>query len=287
MRAQQRGVQHVNDAQAVAVNLVFIGGADAAAGGSDLGAAGRSLCRELNHAVVGEDNLRAVGQEKLAVDGQAHALEHADFAEQGRGVDDDAITDDALAAGAENAARDEVQDKFSAVDDDGVAGVVAASVAGDDLVALGQDIDDLAFAFIAPLGAKDDGCLLSGHVLRSPGNVAGLQVAAYGNRSAKQPAAVLNLTSVSLLLRYSATNLLCPAVFQGAALAGEAALRLWRQSSQRRSTRSGMPCFGRRLMAGSSAGSGLLPGRGVSFQSRAMRARQRVPSIQARPSAMH
>ncbi len=42
-----------------------------------------------------------------------------------------------------------------AVDDDGVAGVVAAGVAGDDVELLGEDVDDLAFAFVAPLGTKD------------------------------------------------------------------------------------------------------------------------------------
>src|SRR2546427_10564779 len=36
-----------------------------------------------------------------------------------------------------------------------VTGIVAALIANDDVKALGQQIDDLAFAFIAPLGADD------------------------------------------------------------------------------------------------------------------------------------
>ena len=72
-------------------------------------------------------------------------------------VEHDAVADDAFAAGAEDAAGDELQDKLLAVDDDGVAGVVAAGVAGDDVELFAEDVDDLALAFIAPLGSKDDG----------------------------------------------------------------------------------------------------------------------------------
>jgi hypothetical protein len=37
----------------------------------------------------------------------------------------------------------------------GMAGVVSALVARNDLEALGKQIDDLAFSFVAPLGADD------------------------------------------------------------------------------------------------------------------------------------
>ena len=42
-----------------------------------------------------------------------------------------------------------------AVDDQGVAGIVAALKAHDDIGALRQPVDDLALAFVAPLGADD------------------------------------------------------------------------------------------------------------------------------------
>ena len=41
--------------------------------------------------------------------------------------------------------------------DDGVAGVVAALVAGDDVEPLGEQVDDLALPLVAPLGADHDG----------------------------------------------------------------------------------------------------------------------------------
>ena len=54
---------------------------------------------------------------------------------------------------AQDAGGDQVQDIFLALDMDGMAGVVAALGADDDVRLLGQNINDLAFAFIAPLGA--------------------------------------------------------------------------------------------------------------------------------------
>ena len=59
---------------------------------------------------------------------------------------------------AQDAGRHEVQDVFLFADEDGVAGVVAAGVADDDVRLLGQHVNDFAFAFVAPLGA-DQNCI--------------------------------------------------------------------------------------------------------------------------------
>ncbi len=59
---------------------------------------------------------------------------------------------------AQDAGRDEVQDVFLLADEDRVAGVVAALRADDDVRLLGQHVNDLAFAFVAPLGA-DQNCI--------------------------------------------------------------------------------------------------------------------------------
>ena len=48
--------------------------------------------------------------------------------------------------------------KLSLAHADGVAGVVAAVVAGHDLDLLREQVDDLALAFVAPLGADDRRC---------------------------------------------------------------------------------------------------------------------------------
>ncbi|MBA7687816.1 hypothetical protein ES703_96289 [subsurface metagenome] len=49
---------------------------------------------------------------------------------------------------------DEMENDLFPVDDDGVAGVVPSLIAGYDLEGRSQEVYDLAFAFISPLGAE-------------------------------------------------------------------------------------------------------------------------------------
>jgi hypothetical protein len=56
----------------------------------------------------------------------------------------------------ENAGGKQVKDVFGAFGDDGVAGVVAALAADDDIGGLGEVVNDFAFAFVAPLEAGDN-----------------------------------------------------------------------------------------------------------------------------------
>ena len=67
-----------------------------------------------------------------------------------------AVADQAQRVVAQDAGRDQVQDGLLAVDDQRVAGVVAALEAHDRADLLGQQVDDLALAFIAPLGTEND-----------------------------------------------------------------------------------------------------------------------------------
>jgi len=48
-----------------------------------------------------------------------------------------------------------MKDGFLAVDDERMTGVVTALVADDNVRVAGEQIDDLAFAFVTPLGADD------------------------------------------------------------------------------------------------------------------------------------
>ena len=49
-----------------------------------------------------------------------------------------------------------MQNELLALDDDGVAGIVSAGVAGHNGEIVGEHIDNLALAFVAPLRADDD-----------------------------------------------------------------------------------------------------------------------------------
>ena len=83
-------------------------------------------------------------------------MQLGDLLEEHLGIDHHAVAEHApLAAAAQDARRDEVRDQLLPVDDERVAGVGAAAVAEDDVGELGVEIDDLAFAFVAPLGADD------------------------------------------------------------------------------------------------------------------------------------
>ena len=69
---------------------------------------------------------------------------------------------------ADDARRQQAKACRSAVDDERVSGIVAALVAHDDIGALGEPVDDLAFAFIAPLGADHNHvCHFNPRMLRS------------------------------------------------------------------------------------------------------------------------
>ena len=117
---------------------------------------GSVLRGQLNHAVVGQNHMSAVGNEKMTVDCTPASLQRARLFQKRNWIKHDAIADDAAATGAQHAAGHKLEDKLFALDDDGVAGIVSAGVAGHDGEVLRQHVDNLAFALIAPLGTQND-----------------------------------------------------------------------------------------------------------------------------------
>ena len=79
-----------------------------------------------------------------------------DFLEQRERVDHQAVADDGDFARMQNAAGDQPQHEFAVADQDGVAGVMAALIADDVVETVRQQIDQFAFAFVAPLRAQND-----------------------------------------------------------------------------------------------------------------------------------
>ena len=81
----------------------------------------------------------------------------ASISRQQRGrIDHQAVADHRLLARAQNAARDQFQDEFLLADENRVAGVVSALIARDNIEPFGEEIDNLPFALVSPLGAQDD-----------------------------------------------------------------------------------------------------------------------------------
>jgi len=149
-------VEQVLDADAQPRGLVGVAGADSALGGADRVLAQLLLALEVEHQVVGHDHVGVGGQLQPA-DVHAPLAQAVDLGGQYRRVDDDAVADDAQAPRVEDARGDQVELVRLATADDGVAGVVPTLEADDDVRTFGKEVDDLALALIAPLGAHDNG----------------------------------------------------------------------------------------------------------------------------------
>src|SRR5262245_4285405 len=89
-------------------------------------------------------------------DVDAVADESVDLGKQRFRVEHHAIAERATHAFVEDAAGDLVEDEAHVAQVDRVACVRAALVPDDPVRALGEDIDELAFPLVAPLGSDDD-----------------------------------------------------------------------------------------------------------------------------------
>src|SRR5262249_32364764 len=70
-------------------------------------------------------------------------------------IDHHPLSEDAANVLAEDTARHETNDELLVSDDERVTRVRTSAVAHDHIRALGEDVDDLAFALVAPLRAYD------------------------------------------------------------------------------------------------------------------------------------
>jgi hypothetical protein len=91
----------------------------------------------------------------LAVDRDALRPQFRRLLDEMPGVDDNAVADHRQLAAPHDSGRQQAQLVDHAVDDERMPGVVAALKAHHDIGLLRQPIDDLALAFVAPLGADN------------------------------------------------------------------------------------------------------------------------------------
>ena len=80
-------------------------------------------------------------------------FEHFGFLEEDLGIEDHAVADQTALPGMENTGRDDVHHRGFVPHHQGVTGVVSSLKANHFVRIFGVDIDDLALAFIPPLGA--------------------------------------------------------------------------------------------------------------------------------------
>ena len=152
------GLHQIHHAQPGAIRLVGVSRPDAAFCRSDFRFALRRLARAVEGAVVAEDEMCRVADEQIFSDLDFLRAQSLDLLDERDRINDDTVADDALFLRAQNARRDQVQHIFFAAGDDCVARVVATLRADDDVRFFGEEVDDLALAFVAPLGT-DENCV--------------------------------------------------------------------------------------------------------------------------------
>ena len=154
---QRVEVGEVHQADGAAADLVLIGRPDAAARGADRGGGVGGFAQGIEFAVQRQNQRDVFGDPQIVrADGDALPLQFRDFVEESLGVEHDAVADHRKLRGAQHAGRQQRQLVGLAIDDERMAGIVAALEAHDDVGLLRQPVDDLALPFVTPLGADDD-----------------------------------------------------------------------------------------------------------------------------------
>lgn len=158
-------MEHVTQTQATTRDLVFIGRTDAATGSPDLGDATGLLARLVQTHMVGQDQRAGRRQTQAITHRHVVGFKLTDFLDQRFRRQHDTVADDAGLAWVEDAGRDQVEDGLLAVQHQGMTCVVATLETHDGAGGFGQQVDDLALAFITPLGAEHDYILAHGSYL--------------------------------------------------------------------------------------------------------------------------
>ena len=145
----------VHEPDRAASHLVFVGWPDATFGGSDLHRF--DICGfavGVEFAVQAKDQRHVFGDLQIVGrDLDALRCELGDFVHQMMRIEDDAIADDRELSGPHDARGQQRELIDIVVDDERMPGIVAALKAHHDVGLERQPIDDLALAFVAPLGA--------------------------------------------------------------------------------------------------------------------------------------
>jgi len=111
--------------------------------------------------MVRKDQMRRLTDEEVLAHPNAERSQLGYLAHQAHRIHHHTVPDHTSLAAAQYPGGNKMQHILLAPDQDRVPGVVAAGAADHDISFLGEDVDDLAFAFITPLGAYEDGC---GHI---------------------------------------------------------------------------------------------------------------------------
>ena len=150
---QAVGVQGVAQAQTASGDLVLVGRADAATGGTDGLAAPGLLPGVIQGDVIGQDEGAGGADGQALADRHPLGLQTVNLFQQGLGGEDDAVADQAFDARAQDAGGNQMQNGLLTIDHQGMTGVVTALETHHGGGAIRQQIHHLALALVTPLGA--------------------------------------------------------------------------------------------------------------------------------------
>ena len=115
-----------------------------------------NLLKTIHQLVHIEDDVRPIRDVYPVLGIEAVLVERLQFLEEAGNVDDAAAANDVDAAGVDKTGGEDVEVVGDAIGDDGVSGVVTTLGAAAQLRFVGEDVGELALAFVTPLGAEDD-----------------------------------------------------------------------------------------------------------------------------------
>ena len=155
-RGEALALEQIANPQRATRDLILIGRPDPAPRRTDrIGALGKFSCA-IERDMRGEDQRTHRADLQALEHRNALPDQHLGFLEQRLQRQHDAVADQALHPGMQDPRGNQRQHGFLAADDERMAGIVATLEAHHCLRGVGQQIDDLAFALIAPLQADDN-----------------------------------------------------------------------------------------------------------------------------------
>jgi len=111
--------------------------------------------------VVRHDEVGVMADEQPPLYVVAKLLYLLDLFEQGDGVDDDTIADNADATLVKNTGRNEMEHDRFVVETDGMAGIGATLIPDNNVIFFGKVVNKLSLSFIAELCSDNDGSITS------------------------------------------------------------------------------------------------------------------------------
>ena len=106
--------------------------------------------------MVGKNQVGTVADVQPAGNLDAGFGERFDFLDKRGGINDHASTDNGVSFRAQDAARDKLENETVSANNDRVPSIMTSRNTSDVIERTGKIIDDLSFAFIAPLRAYHD-----------------------------------------------------------------------------------------------------------------------------------